>query len=433
MFFNKKIETMAREDLKKLQAERLRKTVERVYNNVPLYRERFDEYGIKPEHIKTVDDLKNLPFTYKTDLRDTYPYGLFAAPMRDVVRIHASSGTTGKQTVVGYTKNDIDVWAECVARAMVSVGGSSEDIVHVSYGYGLFTGGLGLHEGATKLGAAVVPVSTGNTARQINIFKDFGSTILCCTPSYAMYLAEAVKESGISPDELKLRIGIFGAEPWTEEMRQEIEKGLGIKAYDIYGLSEVCGPGVACNCYMQNGLHVQEDHFIPEIIDPDTGEVLPEGESGELVFTCITKEALPLIRYRTRDISSLIYEPCECGRTTVRMTKPCGRTDDMLIIRGVNVFPSQVESVLLNIEGVSPHYHITVDRVNNLDTMEVQVEMSPSLFSDSVKVIQEKEKTIKQALLSTLNISVGVKLVSPKTISRSEGKANRVTDNRKNR
>lgn len=424
---------MDREDLKKLQAERLRKTVERVYNNVPLYRERFDEYGIKPEHIKSIDDLKNLPFTYKTDLRDTYPYGLFAAPMDEVVRIHASSGTTGKQTVVGYTKNDIDVWAECVARAIVSAGGSSKDIVHISYGYGLFTGGLGLHEGATKLGAAVVPVSTGNTARQINIFKDFGSTILCCTPSYAMYLAEAVKESGISPDELKLRIGIFGAEPWTEEMRQEIEKGLGIKAYDIYGLSEVCGPGVACNCHMQNGLHVQEDHFIPEIIDPDTGEVLPEGESGELVFTCITKEALPLIRYRTRDISSLIFEPCECGRTTVRMTKPCGRTDDMLIIRGVNVFPSQVESVLLNIDGVSPHYHITVDRVNNLDTMEVQVEMSPSLFSDSVKVIQEKEKTIKQALLSTLNISVGVKLVSPKTISRSEGKANRVTDNRKNR
>lgn len=433
MFYNKKIETMAREDLKKLQAERLRKTVERVYSNVPLYRERFDEYGIKPEHIKSIDDLKNLPFTYKTDLRDTYPYGLFAAPMDEVVRIHASSGTTGKQTVVGYTKNDIDVWAECVARAIVSVGGSSKDIVHISYGYGLFTGGLGLHEGATKLGAAVVPVSTGNTARQIIIFKDFGSTILCCTPSYAMYLAEAVKESGISPDELKLRIGIFGAEPWTEEMRQEIEKGLGIKAYDIYGLSEVCGPGVACNCHLQNGLHVQEDHFIPEIIDPDTGEVLPEGESGELVFTCITKEALPLIRYRTRDISSLIFEPCECGRTTVRMTKPCGRTDDMLIIRGVNVFPSQVESVLLNIDGVSPHYHITVDRVNNLDTMEVQVEMSPSLFSDSVKVIQEKEKTIKQALLSTLNISVGVKLVSPKTISRSEGKANRVTDNRKNR
>ncbi|MBQ6053212.1 MAG: phenylacetate--CoA ligase [Clostridia bacterium] len=433
MYYNKKIETMEREELKKLQAERLKKTVERVYNNVPLYRERFDEYGIKPEHIKTVDDLKNLPFTYKTDLRDTYPYGLFAAPMDEVVRIHASSGTTGKQTVVGYTKNDIDVWAECVARGIVSVGGSDKDIVHVSYGYGLFTGGLGLHDGATKLGAAVVPVSTGNTARQINIFKDFGSTILCCTPSYAMYLAEAVKDSGISPDELKLRIGIFGAEPWTEEMRQEIEKGLGIKAYDIYGLSEVCGPGVACNCYMQNGLHVQEDHFIPEIIDPDTGEVLPEGESGELVFTCITKEALPLIRYRTRDISSLIYGKCECGRTTVRMTKPCGRTDDMLIIRGVNVFPSQVESVLLNIEGVSPHYHITVDRVNNLDTMEVAVEMSPSLFSDSVKVIQEKEKIIKQALLSTLNISVGVKLVGPKTISRSEGKANRVTDLRKNK
>ena len=424
---------MERGELKKLQAERLKKTVERVYNNVPLYRERFDEYGIKPEHIKTVDDLKNLPFTYKTDLRDTYPYGLFAAPMDEVVRIHASSGTTGKQTVVGYTKNDIDVWAECVARGMVSVGGTDKDIVHVSYGYGLFTGGLGIHDGATKLGAAVVPVSTGNTARQINIFKDFGSTILCCTPSYAMYLAEAVKESGTSPEELKLRIGIFGAEPWTEEMRQEIEKGLGIKAYDIYGLSEVCGPGVSCNCYMQNGLHVQEDHFIPEIIDPDTGEVLPEGESGELVFTCITKEALPLIRYRTRDISSLIYGKCECGRTTVRMTKPCGRTDDMLIIRGVNVFPSQVESVLLNIEGVSPHYHITVDRVNNLDTMEVAVEMSPSLFSDSVKVIQEKERVIKQALLSTLNISVSVKLVGPKTISRSEGKASRVTDMRKNK
>lgn len=422
---------MAREDMRKLQADRLRKTVERVYNNVPLYRERFDEYGIRPEHIKTVDDLKNLPFTYKTDLRDTYPYGLFAVPMNEVVRIHASSGTTGKQTVVGYTKNDIDVWAECVARGLVSVGGSEKDIVHVSYGYGLFTGGLGLHEGASKLGAAVIPVSTGNTARQVNIFRDFGSTILCCTPSYAMYLAEAVRDGNVPLDELKLRIGIFGAEPWTEEMRQEIEKGLGIKAYDIYGLSEVCGPGVACNCYTQNGLHVQEDHFIPEIIDPDTGEVLPEGESGELVFTCITKEALPLIRYRTRDISSLNCEPCECGRTTVRMNKPSGRTDDMLIIRGVNVFPSQVESVLLNIEGVSPHYHITVDRVNNLDTMEVAVEMSPSLFSDSVKQIQEKEKMIKQALLSTLNISVGVKLVGPKTISRSEGKANRVTDNRK--
>ncbi|MBO5300220.1 MAG: phenylacetate--CoA ligase [Clostridia bacterium] len=431
MYYNKKIETMAREDMKKLQSERLKKTVERVYNNVPLYRERFDEYGIKPEHIKSVDDLKNLPFTYKTDLRDTYPYGLFAAPMEEVTRIHASSGTTGKQTVVGYTQNDIDIWSECVARSLVSVGGSNKDIVHVSYGYGLFTGGLGIHDGATKLGAAVVPVSSGNTARQVNIFKDFGSTILCCTPSYAMYLAEAVRDSGISPDELKLRIGIFGAEPWTEEMRDEIEKGLGLKAYDIYGLSEICGPGVSCNCYMQNGLHVQEDHFIPEIIDPDTGEVLPDGESGELVFTCITKEALPLIRYRTRDISSLTHEVCECGRTTVRMSKPCGRTDDMLIIRGVNVFPSQVESVLLNIEGVSPHYHITVDRVNNLDTMDVEVEMSPSMFSDSVKHIQEKEKMIKQALLSTLNIAVGVKLVGPKTISRSEGKAKRVTDNRK--
>lgn len=422
---------MSREDMRALQSQRLKATVERVYNNVPLYRERFDECGIRLEHIRSVDDLKNLPFTYKTDLRDTYPFGLFAAPMEQVTRIHASSGTTGKQTVVGYTENDINIWSECVARALVSVGASNKDIVHVSYGYGLFTGGLGIHDGATKLGAAVIPVSSGNTVRQVNIFKDFGSTILCCTPSYAMYLAEAVKENNISPDELKLRIGIFGAEPWTEEMRAQIEQGLGLKAYDIYGLSEVCGPGVACNCYVQNGLHIQEDHFIPEIIDPDTGEVLPDGESGELVFTCITKEALPLIRYRTRDISSLTHEPCSCGRTTVRMSKPCGRTDDMLIVRGVNVFPSQVESVLLNIEGVSPHYHIIVDRVNNLDTMLVEVEMSQSLFSDSVKHIQEKEKVIKQALLNTLNIAVAVKLVGPKTISRSEGKAKRVTDNRK--
>ncbi len=431
MYYNKKIETMSREDMRTLQSQRLKATVERVYNNVPLYRERFDEYGIRPEHIRSVDDLKNLPFTYKTDLRDTYPFGLFAAPMEQVTRIHASSGTTGKQTVVGYTENDINIWSECVARALVSVGASNKDIVHISYGYGLFTGGLGIHDGATKLGAAVIPVSSGNTVRQVNIFKDFGSTILCCTPSYAMYLAEAVKENNISPDELKLRIGIFGAEPWTEEMRAQIEQGLGLKAYDIYGLSEVCGPGVACNCYVQNGLHIQEDHFIPEIIDPDTGEILPDGESGELVFTCITKEALPLIRYRTRDISSLTHEPCACGRTTVRMSKPCGRTDDMLIVRGVNVFPSQVESVLLNIEGVSPHYHIIVDRVNNLDTMSVEVEMSQSLFSDSVKHIQEKEKVIKQALLNTLNIAVAVKLVGPKTISRSEGKAKRVTDNRK--
>jgi len=431
MYFNEKIETMSREDMKKLQTERLIKTVERVYNNVPLYKKRFDEAGIKPSSIKSVDDLKNLPFTNKTDLRDTYPFGMFAAPMEEVVRIHASSGTTGKQTVVGYTKNDLDMWAECVARGFMSVGVTKSDRVHISYGYGLFTGGLGVHDGASKLGATVIPVSTGNTVRQINIFKDFGSTVLCCTPSYALYIAETIKENNIPFDDLKLRVGIFGAEPWTEEMRLKIEEGLHIKAYDIYGLSEIAGPGVACNCEMQNGLHVQEDHFIPEIIDPDTGDVLPEGEEGELVFTCISKEALPIIRYRTHDISSLTYEKCSCGRTTVRMKKPSGRTDDMLIIRGVNVFPSQVEAVLLGIEGVSPQYLITVDRVNNLDTMEVQVEMSPSLFSDSVRKIQDKENAIKQALLSTLQVAVTVRLVEPKSLSRSEGKAKRVIDNRK--
>ncbi len=431
MYYNEKIETMSRDEMSALQAKRLRATVERVYNNVSLYRERMDEAGIRPEDINTVDDLKKLPFTYKTDLRDTYPFGMFAAPMSEVVRIHASSGTTGKQTVVGYTRDDLEMWSECVARDLVSIGASRDDIFHISYGYGLFTGGLGIHAGVEKLGATVVPVSTGNTARQINIFKDFGSTVLCCTPSYALYLSEALRENGFRPEDLKLRAGIFGAEPWTEEMRREIEDRLKIKAYDIYGLSEIAGPGVACECHMQKGMHIHEDNFIPEIVDPDTGETLPDGEEGELVFTCVTKQALPLIRYRTHDIARLNYEKCECGRTLVRMTKPCGRTDDMLIIRGVNVFPSQVENVLLNIKGVSPYYVIVVDRIKNLDTMEVRVEMAPELISDSVRSIQALEQKLRNSLQNTLGVAVTVRLVEPKSIGREEGKSKRIIDNRK--
>lgn len=430
MYYNEKAETMSVDERRTLQGRRLKDTVIRVYKNVPLYRQKMIDAGLTPDDINTIDDIKKLPYTYKTDLRDTYPYGLFAAPMEDVVRIHASSGTTGKQTVVGYTQHDLDMWAECVCRELASIGATKSDIIHIAYGYGLFTGGLGVHDGAQKFGAAVIPVSTGNTPRQINVMKDFGSTILCCTPSYALYLAEAIKEQNIPIEDLKLRAGIFGAEPWTEEMRLKIQEGLNIKAYDIYGLSEIAGPGVACECSEQNGMHIQEDNFFPEIIDPDTGEDIPDGEEGELVFTCITKEALPLIRYRTHDLSRLDRGVCSCGRTTVRMRKPCGRTDDMLIIRGVNVFPSQVENVLLNIEGVSPHYMLVVDRVNNLDILEVQVEMSPALFSDSVKSLQAVETKIKQALLSTLGVAVNVTLVEPKTITRSEGKAKRVIDKR---
>jgi len=390
-----------------------------------------DENGVKPEDIKSVADLSKLPFTVKQDLRDTYPYGLFAVPMSEVVRLHASSGTTGKQIVVGYTENDIEIWKEVIARAITAAGGGKDDFIHVSYGYGLFTGGLGLHYGAEKVGATTIPVSVGNTARQITIMRDFGSTILCSTPSYALYLAETLKEMGVDKSELKLKAGIFGAEPWSEEMRAEIQEKLSIKAYDIYGLSEIMGPGVAFECEDQSGMHISEDHFIPEIIDPDTGEVLPDGVQGELVFTCITKEAFPLIRYRTRDIAVLERGQCKCGRTLVKMLKPRGRTDDMLIIKGVNVFPSQIESVLLSLGNTSPHYQLIVDRVNNNDTLEIQIEISPEMFSDTVKNLEEQENIIKAAVESTLGIAAKIRLVEPKTIARSEGKAVRVIDKRK--
>lgn len=429
-FFEEKYETMSRDEMSALQSQRLVSMVERCYNNVPLYKKRFDEMGILPGDIKTIEDLNKLPFTYKTDLRDTYPFGMFAVPKEELIRIHASSGTTGKQTVVGYTAHDIDIWARSCARALASIGGTKSDYVHVSYGYGLFTGGLGLHYGAEKLGATAIPVSTGNTKRQVQIMQDYGSDIICCTPSYAMFIGETVREMGIDPKKLKVRAGYFGAEAWTENMRREIEKILDIKAYDIYGLSEIAGPGVSFECTDQTGMHVNEDWFYPEIINPDTGEVLPDGQYGELVFTCIGKEALPLIRYRTRDISCLSRKPCACGRTLVKMAKPKGRTDDMLIIRGINVFPSQVEHVLLSLK-MDPNYLIVVDRVGNLDTMEVQVEMTPEMVSDTVKNIEVLERTIAAALQSTLNISAKVRLVEPKSLPRSEGKAIRVIDNRK--
>ena len=430
-FWQENFETMPREELRALQSERLVNQVKRMYENVELFRMRMDEKGLKPEDIKGVEDLHKLPFSYKQDLRDYYPYGLFAVPMTDIRRVHASSGTTGKQIVVGYTDDDLDMWADCFARMLIAVGADKDSIVQDAYGLGLFTGGFGAHDGTIRIGATVIPISSGNTQRQIQTMIDFGATILCCTPSYAMYLGEVIEEMGVK-DQLKLKAGIFGAEPWTEEMRQQIESKLGLKAYDIYGLSEIMGPGVSYECECQCGMHVCEDNFIPEIIDPDTGEVLPEGSQGELVFTTITKEGFPLIRYRTRDICSLNYEKCKCGRTHVRMNKPQGRTDDMLIIRGVNVFPSQIEEVLLKIgNNITPNYQIIVDRVNNTDTFEVDVEMSEELFSDGVKGIEKVEKLITEKLRSTLGIGPKVKLVSPKTIVRSEGKAKRVIDNRK--
>ncbi len=398
--------------------------------DVPFYRRKFDELGIKPEDIRSIDDIVKLPFTYKTDLRDHFPYGLVAVPKEEVVRVHASSGTTGKQTVVAYTQHDIDVWADGAARALAAAGCTKSDYVHVSYGYGLFTGGLGLHYGAEKLGAAAIPVSSGNTKRQVQILQDFGSNILCCTPSYAAYIGETCREMGVDTTKIPLRAGLFGAEAWSEGMRENIERLLNIDAYDIYGLSEIAGPGVAYECREKQGLHVCEDYFYPEIIDPDTGEVLPDGEYGELVFTCIGKEALPLIRYRTRDISALVREKCACGRTVARLKKLKGRTDDMLIIRGVNVFPSQVEYVLTEM-GLEPNYLIVVDREGALDTMEVQVEMTPKMFSDSVKDIESYERRLAAAMQSTLNIAANVKLVAPKSLSRSEGKAQRVIDRRK--
>ena len=429
-YFQPEIECASREVMHYIQSKRLRRLVERCYQNVPVYRKRMDEMGVLPGDIKEIEDVRKLPFTTKTDLRDNYPFELFAVPKAQLARIHASSGTTGKQTVVGYTKADIDAWATGAARSIMMVGGTKEDFVHVSYGYGLFTGGLGLHYGAEKLGATAIPVSSGNTKRQVQILQDYGSDILCCTPSYAMYIGETVRDMGIDPTTLPVRAGIFGAEPWTEQMRKEIERLLAIRAFDIYGLSEIAGPGVACECQLQNGLHINEDMFYPEIIDPDTGETLPDGVYGELVFTCIGKEALPLMRYRTRDICSLDHTPCECGRTLVRMSKPRGRTDDMLIIRGINVFPSQIESVLLEL-GMDPNYQLVVDRVNNLDTLEVQVEMTEGMFSDTVRNLESIEHRIANALQSTLNIVAKIRLLEPKSIPRSEGKAKRVIDKRK--
>lgn len=426
------IEKISREELKKLQGKRLCAQVKKSYERVECFRKRMDEAGLKPEDIHGVEDLHLLPFSYKKDLRDYYPFGLFAEPMESVVRTHASSGTTGKRIVVGYTKNDLDMWADCVARVMSACGVTKDDIVQVSFGYGLFTGGLGAHGGAERIGATVIPMSSGNTKLQIQTMIDFGATVLCCTPSYAMYLGEEIEAMGVK-DQLKLRVGIFGAEPWSENMRRKIEESLNIKAYDIYGLSEVMGPGVSGECECQSGMHIWEDNFIAEIIDPDTGEVLPPGATGELVFTSLTKEAFPVIRYRTRDICSLNYEPCACGRTHIRMNKPSGRSDDMLIIRGVNVFPSQIEEVLLKVSGnqVTPNYQIIVDRVNNTDTFDVNVEMSEAFFADDVRSIENLEKTIVEQLRSALGIGVKVHLVNPKSIIRSEGKAKRVIDNRK--
>lgn len=431
MYWDKVYECMDRDKMREVQSERLRKTVQRVYYNVPYYRNSMQKAGLVPEDIKTVDDLSKLSFTNKADLRDNYPYGMFAVPLSEIVRIHASSGTTGKPTVVGYTRNDITTWSELMARTLMAGGTNRESVIQVAYGYGLFTGGLGTHYGAERIGASVIPISGGNTQKQIMLMKDFGTTVLACTPSYALYLAEVLDEMGVKKEELKLRYGIFGAEPWTDLMRKEIENKLHIRATDIYGISEIIGPGVSTECECQCGLHIQDDHFITEIIDPDTGEVLPEGSEGELVFTTITKEGFPVIRYRTRDISSLNYQKCDCGRTSTRMSRVVGRTDDMLIIRGVNVFPSQIEHVLMSIGETEPHYQLVVDRKGTMDTLEVCVEVSDSLFSDEVRHLERLNRKITSEIQNTLGLTVSVKLVGPKTIERSMGKAKRVIDNRK--
>ena len=429
-YWNKEIECMSREDMKKLQDERLVAQVRHVWDNVPYYRQKMEEKGVTPDDIKSTDDLYKLPFLSKADLRDCYPYGLLAKPLSDCVRIQSTSGTTGKRVVAFYTQHDIDLWEDGCARAITAAGGTNEDVCQVCYGYGLFTGGPGLNGGSHKVGCLTLPMSSGNTERQIQFMMDLKSTILCCTPSYAAYIGEAFKEMGYKPEDNCLKAGIFGAEPWTEEMRKEIEKSLGIKAYDIYGLTETSGPGVSFECSEQNGMHINEDHFIAEIIDPDTGEVLPEGEKGELVFTSITKEAFPLLRYRTRDICVLSRKKCSCGRTLVKMAKPMGRSDDMLIIRGVNVFPSQIETVLIA-QGYPPNYQIEIDRVNNTDTFDIYVEMTAEQFSDTVKDVQKKEAELVAAIKTILGINPKVHLVSPKTIARSEGKAVRVVDKRK--
>ena len=429
-YYQKEIETMPVDELKKLQSEKLRKQVKHVYENVAYYRDLMDKKGVKPEDITGIDDLHKLPFLSKADLREAYPYGLLAKPLKDCVRIHSTSGTTGKRVVAFYTQHDVDLWEDCCARAIVAAGGTSEDVCQVAYGYGLFTGGAGLHGGSHKVGSLTLPMSSGFTERQIQFMTDLNATILCCTPSYAAYVAETLKEMGYTPDKIPLKAGIFGAEPWTEEMRRSIEKDLGIKAYDIYGLTETSGPGVAFECSEQTGMHINEDHFIAEIIDPDTGEVLPEGQKGELVFTALDKEAFPLLRYRTRDICVLSRKKCSCGRTLIKMAKPMGRTDDMLIIRGVNVFPSQIEAVLIN-EGYQPNYEIVVDRVGNTDTFDINVEMNPEQFTDTVSGITSLEKSLSNAMKVMLGINPAVHLVPPKSIKRSEGKAVRVIDKRK--
>ncbi len=429
-YYQKDLETMPREKIKQLQSEKLVKQVKHVYDNVKYYRDFMDKKGVKPEDIRSVDDLYKLPFLSKADLREAYPYGLLAKPLSDCVRIQSTSGTTGKRVVVFYTKNDVDIWEDCCARAIVAAGGSKDDVCQICYGYGLFTGGAGLHGGSHKVGSLTLPMSSGNTERQIQFMRDLKSTILCCTPSYAAYIGETVREMGLTPDDLDLKAGIFGAEPWTEEMRRDIEKSLGIKAYDIFGLTEMSGPGVSFECCEQSGMHINEDHFIAEIIDPDTGEVLPVGEKGELVFTSLDKEAFPLLRYRTRDICMLSEKKCSCGRTFIKMCKPMGRSDDMLIIRGVNVFPSQIETVLLE-QGYSPNYRIEIDRENNSDTLDIFVELNSDRFSDTVKDIANQEKKLSSAMKTMLGINPKMHLVPPKSIDRSEGKAKRVIDKRK--
>ena len=429
-YYQKEIETMSREDMKKLQSEKLVKQVKHVYENVPYYRDLMDKKGVTPADIQSIDDLHKLPFLSKADLRDAYPYGLLATPLEDCVRIQSTSGTTGRRVVAFYTQHDIDLWEDCCARAITAAGITRKDVCQVAYGYGLFTGGAGLNGGSHKVGCLTLPMSSGNTDRQIQFMMDLNATLLCCTPSYAAYIGETLKEQGYKPEDIPLKAGILGAEPWTEEMRRSIETTLGIKAYDIYGLTETTGPGVAFECSEQTGMHVNEDHFYAEIIDPDTGEVLPEGSKGELVFTSLDKEAFPLLRYRTRDICVLTRKECSCGRTLVKMAKPMGRTDDMLIIRGVNVFPSQIETVLLN-EGYEPNYQIVVDRKNNTDTFEVNVEMTAEKFTDKVSDILKLEKSLAAAMRAMLGINPAVHLVAPKTIARSEGKAVRVIDKRK--
>ena len=429
-YWNEEIECMDSDKMKALQSERLVKQVRHVWDNVPYYRAKMEEKGVTPDDIKGIEDLHKLPFLSKADLREAYPFGLLAKPLSECVRIHSTSGTTGKRVVAFYTQHDLDLWSDCTARAITAAGGTKDDVVQVAYGYGLFTGGAGLDNGSHKVGCLTLPMSSGNTERQIQFMEDLGATMICCTPSYAAYIGETIKKMGKSPDDLKLKAGIFGAEPWTEEMRREIEKSLGIKAYDIYGLTEISGPGVAFECECQNGMHINEDNFIAEIIAPETGEPLPDGTKGELVFTSITKEAFPLLRYRTRDICVLTRGKCSCGRTLVKMAKPMGRSDDMLIIRGVNVFPSQIETVLLKHSNASPNYQIVVGRENNTDTFEIRVELTDEMFSDTIRSIEELERKIAQDMLSVLGIKAKIRLVEPNSIPRSEGKAKRVIDTR---